>query len=47
MPEVVHVDQTEYGYKSVSYDNLVGLLIEAVKELSKEVKELKKQVSKD
>lgn len=47
VPEVVHVDETEYGYKSVAYDNLVGLLIEAVKELSAEVKELKAKVSED
>ena len=47
VPEVVHTDETEYGYKSVAYGNLVGLLIEAVKELSVEVKELKAKVSKD
>ena len=47
IPEVVYTDETEYGYKSVSYDNLVGLLIEAVKELSAEVKELKAKVSEN
>jgi hypothetical protein len=30
--------------KSVAYGNITGLLIEAVKELSKEVQELKKQI---
>lgn len=39
---VVHED----GMLSVAYGNLVGLLIEAVKELSGQVKELKAQVGK-
>jgi len=38
-PEVVHVN--EDGLKTVSYGNLVAVLIEAVKELRQEVKELK------
>jgi hypothetical protein len=42
LPEVVHTD--DEGMKSVAYGNITGLLIEAVKELSKEVKELKKQI---
>ena len=37
IPEVVHGDET----KTVSYGNLVGLLIEAVKDLKKEIDELK------
>ena len=37
IPEVVHGD----NLKSVSYGNLVGLLIEAIKELKKEINELK------
>jgi len=41
LPEVVFTDDTEYGYKSVSYGSIIGLLIEAVKELSAEVKALK------
>ena len=44
VPEVVHTADGEYGYKSVSYGNMVGLLIEAVKELSAEVKALKAQI---
>jgi hypothetical protein len=39
-PELVH----EGEYKSVAYGNLVGYLIEAVKDLKKEVEELKKQL---
>jgi hypothetical protein len=38
-PEVVHVN--DEGLKTVSYGNLVAVLIEAVKELRQEVKELK------
>lgn len=41
IPEVVKTDDD--GLKSVAYGNLVGLLIEAVKELSAEVEELKKK----
>lgn len=42
VPEVVSTN-SETGYKSVSYGNLVGLLIEAVKELKSEIDQLKKQ----
>jgi hypothetical protein len=38
MPEVVHTNQE---YLSVAYGNLVGLLIESIKELNAEVKSLK------
>ena len=37
IPEVVHGDEI----KSVTYGNLVALLIEAIKELKKEIDELK------
>jgi polyhydroxyalkanoate synthesis regulator phasin len=37
MPEVVH-DESEY--MSVAYGNLVGVLIEAIKELEKKVEKL-------
>ena len=40
LPEVVTEDNK--GYLSVSYGNIVGVLIEAVKELKAEVEELKK-----
>lgn len=40
VPEVVSTN-SETGYKSVSYGNLVGLLIEAVKELKSEIDQLK------
>ena len=39
IPEVVQTG--EDGYKTVSYGNMIGLLIEAVKELSNEVNKLK------
>ena len=42
MPESVLTD--EHGYKAIAYGNLVSLLIESVKELSAEVKELKAQL---
>ena len=37
IPEVVHDGE----YKSVAYGNIVGVLIEAIKELKKEVDQLK------
>ncbi len=39
LPEAVQTD--EEGFKSVAYGNLVGLLIESIKELKAEVIELK------
>jgi len=42
MPEAVVTDDTEDKYLSVAYGNLVGVLIEAIKELSEEVDKLKK-----
>ena len=42
LPEVVETDKK--GLKSVAYGNVVGVLIEAVKELTAEVEQLKKQI---
>ena len=42
IPEVVHTNQE--GIKSVAYGNLVGLLIESIKELKAEVNDLKAQL---
>jgi hypothetical protein len=41
LPELV--DTRENGYKAVKYDKLVSLLIEGIKDLSKQVEELKKK----
>ena len=43
LPEVV-VDTDSKGVKSVAYGNMMGLLIEAVKELKQEVDDLKAQL---
>jgi hypothetical protein len=41
LPEAVHGD--EEGHYSVAYGNMVGLLIESIKELKAEIEELKKK----
>ena len=43
LPEVVRTD--DEGMKSVAYGNVVGVLIEAIKELNKEVEELKNKLN--
>ena len=45
LPELVNT--RESGYKAVKYDKLVSLLIEGIKELSSEVKELKEKINKE
>jgi hypothetical protein len=40
LPEVVMTDSSPDQYKSVAYGNITGILIEAVKELSQQLKEL-------
>ena len=45
LPELVV--EREDGYKAVKYDKLVSLLIEGIKELSKEVNQLKQQINKE
>jgi hypothetical protein len=42
LPELVH----NGDIKTVNYNGLVGVLIEAIKELSAEVQELKQQINK-
>jgi hypothetical protein len=42
LPQVVSTADDEMGTKSVAYGNIVAVLIEAIKELSAEVEELKK-----
>jgi len=44
IPEVVREDKSEEKIKSVAYGNMVGVLIEAIKELKAEVEELKSQL---
>ena len=41
IPEVVREDSSEEKIKSVAYGNMVGVLIEAIKELKSEVEQLK------
>lgn len=41
MPELVFVNE-DTGYKTLNYNGVIGLLVQAVKELSEEVKELKR-----
>lgn len=44
-PEAVKTN-TETGYKSLNYNGLVGVLVEAVKELKAEIEDLKSQLNK-
>ena len=44
LPEVVQTEKTAEGYKSVQYDKVVALLVEAIKEQQKQIIELQQQV---
>lgn len=44
LPEVVQAEKTAEGYKSVQYDKVVALLVEAIKEQQKQINYLKRQV---
>jgi len=44
IPEVVNTAEDEMGTKSVAYGNLVGVLIEAIKELSEKVEKLERKI---
>ena len=43
IPEIVNTN--ENGTKSVSYDSIIGLLIEAIKEQQKSIKELESKIN--
>ncbi len=43
LPEVVKTD--EHGYKAIAYQNLIPLLVEAIKTQQAEIEELKSQIS--
>lgn len=46
VPEVVQTEQTVEGYKSVQYDKVVALLVEAIKEQQRQIDQLKKEIKK-
>ena len=46
LPEVVQTEKTAEGYKSVQYDKVVALLVEAVKEQQKQINSLKAELKK-
>lgn len=46
LPEVVQTEKTAEGYKSVQYDKVVALLVEAIKEQQKQINSLKTEVKK-
>nr|DAG03321.1 MAG TPA: Neck appendage like protein [Siphoviridae sp. ct6rT12]DAI56948.1 MAG TPA: Neck appendage like protein [Bacteriophage sp.] len=46
LPEAISITDTKEKYLSVAYGNLVGLLIEAIKELKQEVEVLKNDFTK-
>ncbi len=46
LPEIVQTENTEEGYKSVQYDKVVALLVEAMKEQQRQINQLKREVKK-
>ncbi len=46
VPEIVTKDKTKEAYRSVKYDKLVALLVEAIKEQQKQIDSLKIEVKK-
>jgi hypothetical protein len=44
VPEIVQTENTPEQYKSVHYDKVVALLVEAIKEQQKQINQLQKQV---
>jgi hypothetical protein len=45
LPEIVQTENTPEHYKSVQYDKVVALLVEAIKEQQKQINQLQKQVN--
>lgn len=46
IPEVVHTEDDEMGTKSVAYGNMMGVMIEAIKELKTIVEEQSSEIAK-
>ena len=46
LPEVVQIEKNAEGYKSVQYDKVVALLVEAIKEQQKQIESLKAELKK-
>jgi predicted MPP superfamily phosphohydrolase len=46
VPEIVAHDKTKEAYRSVKYDKLVALLVEAIKEQQKQIDSLKIELNK-
>ena len=44
IPEVVQTENNSQGYKSVQYDKVVALLVEAIKEQQKQIEQLQQKV---
>jgi hypothetical protein len=46
VPEIVQTENTAEGFKSIQYDKVVALLVEAVKAQQKQIQQLKREVKK-